>query len=189
MKCSAGLLTLKCFIRWLHSIVEALTWLLAWHWHPALCYYACDCHDILPSWGHHRFDTVQVMGPCVYRKSHAVIHWAHRIWNDQSCCGCVIITAFCASYCACFLYCFLCQIAFQVIPLTAGTTSKTLYGIMEGTTFHSWGVAFASKDFSFPSRYTPICIYSFSPPLNIVIGIYKLDEILVCTQGRVIVLA
>ena len=29
------------------------------------------------------------------------------------------------------------QIAFQVTPLTAGTTSKTLYGITEGTTFHS----------------------------------------------------
>ena len=185
MKCnkpSAGLLTFKCFTRWLHSIVETLTWLLACHWHPALHYYACDCHDILPSWGHHRFDTVQVMGPCVYRKSHAVIHWAHRIWNDQSCCGRFTILLFppVREFSTS-------QIAFQVTPLTAGTTSKTLYGITEQHFIHEV-LLLHPRIFLFLADIHLYVYIAPVPPL-IVIGIYKLDETLVCTQGRVIVLA
>ena len=79
-------------------MVETLTLLLAYHWCPALRYYSCDCHDIFAKLRASLifFDTAQVIGPCVYRKSHAVIHMAHRILNDQSCWGHFTITTFCA---------------------------------------------------------------------------------------------
>ena len=55
-----------------------------------------------------------VMGPCVYRESHAIMHWAHRIWNDYGIAG---VTLFLCS-----------RIAFQVTSLTqqVGTASKTM---------------------------------------------------------------
>ena len=44
------------------------------------------------------------------------------------------------------------QLGSLVHSIQAGTTR------IARRTFHSRGVAFASKEFSFPSRYTPICI-------------------------------
>ena len=78
------------------------------------------------------------------------------------------------------------QIAFQVTPLTAGTTSKTLYGITEH--FIHEVLLLHPRIFLFLADIHLYVYIAPVPPL-IVIGIYKLDETLVCTQGRVIVLA